>query len=167
MLSFSMRSGIFYPVSRCPLMTFNKPILKTMPKLTDIANALKECAENSWSERGTPLLLSNVHFLLVNQHPDYREALAGRTLKEFVQETGSEFGYKLVAHPTQKAKVAVLPVNVEYEFPAIHEREPQSPRQADVSADAVIAFLKKLATLTPEEIDRVNIPTSILVKLLR
>lgn len=138
-----------------------------MTPIQELGAVLKQTAENYWTERQSPLLLSNVHFHVAPILPNYREALEGRPLKEFILQTAAEFKYQLVEHPTQKAKVAVVPEGVEYQFPLTPSTASQSPREKDQSANIVMAFFERVAKLAPEDIDRINIPTSVLVKLLK
>lgn len=138
-----------------------------MTQNDDLAKKLKECALNFWETYGTPLLLSNIPRVLDSSMSGYKDVLAGRTLKEFVVETGKEFGYRLVEHPTQRAKIAILPDEIAFDFPSNQSNFRERRHERSSSENVVMAFLKKLNELSPEEVDKVIIPTSVLVKLLR
>lgn len=89
----------------------------------NLVTAVKTITENHWTERNSPVLLSALPQLLEGEAPDFRAVLGSRTLKAFIKETGESAGYKLVEHPTQRARVGVAPTAAEYKFPS----EPAPP----------------------------------------
>lgn len=130
--------------------------------------ALKKISEEHWRADAAPILLSSLPPMLETEAAGYREGLGGKTLKAFIKEVGHEAGFKLIEHPTQRAKLAIAPTIAEYEFPD------EEPRRASESGgnfaktqEPVLAFLRALATLPPEELEKVVIPVSTLVKLLK
>jgi len=133
---------------------------------TLLVNAIKEITDDHWLSQKCPILLSALHPLLIAISPNYKELLNGKPIKQFIQETGAH-GYKLVEHPTQKAKIGIIPVDAEYKFPAAAEQIQQTSTDSPKGSAALISFLKALGNLPDEEIEKVNIPVSVLVKLLR
>ena len=132
-----------------------------------LSAAIRAFSEARWSDRHEPMLLSALSPLLEKDLPDFKTSLGTRTLKSFVKETGEVGGYKLIEHPTQRARVAVVPVAAEYEFRQEEPRAPRGETSGPKNQEATVAFLRALATLPSEDVDKVVIPVSILVKLLK
>lgn len=129
-----------------------------------LAARVKEISEKYWRERTSPVLLSALPKILETEDPNYRAVLGTRTLKVFIKETGEATGYRLVEHPTQRARVGVAPTAANYVFPL--ELEPKTVATKS-HREATLAFFRALATLPDAEFDKVVIPTSVLVKLLK
>jgi hypothetical protein len=131
-----------------------------------VATTIKAISDKHWAERNSPVLLSALPPILEKEAPDFRAVLGARTLKAFIQETGVATGYKLVEHTTQRARVGVVPLAVDYAFPS----EPAGPvRTISVKSnqEATLAFFRALATLPDADLDNVIIPASVMVKLLK
>jgi hypothetical protein len=125
---------------------------------------VKAISEKYWGEQNSPVLLSTLPKILETEAQNYRAVLGTRTLKVFIKETEEAAGYKLVEHPTQRARVGVAPASADYEFPL----EPPPKTVATKSnREATLAFFMALATLPDAELDKVVIPASALVKLLK
>lgn len=135
----------------------------------EVKTALKSISDAHWNVHNFPILLSNLAPMLEEATADYKEGLGNRTLKAFIKETGgSEAGFKLIEHPTQPAKLAVAPYGAEYEFPKEEPRPMgKTARASSSNQEPVLAFLRALSGLPPEELEKVVIPVSILVKLLK
>ncbi|MDI9694460.1 MULTISPECIES: hypothetical protein [Burkholderia] len=142
-----------------------------MTRRENLIEALKKTAKSHWDINQTPVLLSNLPPLLVGDVPEYKEILGGQSLKRFIKETeGASSQYKLVEHPVQRAKVALLPTGVDYQFPDITETSEAAEQTlvSDRSSEkALIEFLKSLKKLSAEDLAEVKIPVSVLVKMLR
>lgn len=131
-----------------------------------LVTTVKAISERRWAEQSSPVLLSALPKLLEGEVPDYRSVLGARTLKAFIKETGEVAGYKLVEHPTQHARVGVAPATVDYQFPPELSPPPKTIA-AKSSQDVTLAFFRALATLPDTDLDKVVIPASVLVKLLK
>lgn len=131
-----------------------------------LVTTVKELSERHWAEKSSPVLLSALPKLLEREVPDYRSVLGFRTLKAFIKETGEAAGYKLVEHPTQHARVGVAPAAVDYQFP-LNLSPPPKTIAAKSNQDVTLAFFRALATLSDTDLDKVVIPASVLVKLLK
>lgn len=127
--------------------------------------ALEQIVEHHWNTNKQPVLLSNLPPLLMKSLPDYKDILSGRSLKKFIKET--EGKYKLVEHPYQKAKVALIPKNESYKFPELDEKQEQSVIINRNAEKALIEFLKALKKLPEQDQEKVQIPVSVLVKMLK
>jgi hypothetical protein len=137
--------------------------------------ALKRSAEQFWQQHGQPFLLSDVAPGLKAEGIDYKAILDEETLKSFIKRTGETCGYRLVEHPTQRAKVGLVPSEAQFSFPdtrtdtPLSERSPASERRPSAASDrerVILAFLRALSRLNDDEIESVNIPVRVLIKLL-
>lgn len=141
-----------------------------------LKEALKKIADEYWGERKQPLLLSALPEKLSDAVGDYKDVIGNRSLKSFILSSGEGFGFKLIAHPTQSAKLGLLPVEANFEFPA----EEEAPQQRAIvatqertrergirSQEPVLTLLRALRALPAEELEKVVIPVSVLVKLLK
>lgn len=140
--------------------------------LDGLARFLAEKTREHWKETATPWLLSTVPADLKALGVDYRTVLGEQRLKAFAQErSGSEF--QLVSHPTQRAKIGLIPADETYEFP---EEAPSLGGASEVSVSrpsaptttlATLRFLQAISDLPREDLDAIVIPTRVLVKLLK
>lgn len=130
-------------------------------ELQRLAEVLKVIAEENWTESTQPMLLSALPRLLRERlQDDYKTALEGESLKAFIKRTGSEqSGYRLVEHPTQKAKLGLLPWGTPFEFEA--NSVPQT-----ISASDVQALARVLSALSEEERKGIVFSGSVVAKLL-
>lgn len=133
---------------------------------------LKAKAIERWDNDSPPYLLSNLPSDLKPEGVDYREILGEEKLKAFAKRTEGAETYKLVEHPTQKAKIGLVPSNSNFEFlvdETLNE-EPdintaQRPKRSE-GTRAVLDFLHTLSKLTDDELNQIIIPTKIWVKLI-
>jgi hypothetical protein len=133
-----------------------------------VTTALKSISDEHWNAHGLPIFLSNLPPMLEEAAAGYKESLGTRSLKAFIKEVGPVAGFKLIEHPTQKAKLAVAPTGAEYEFPMEDPRPTRSGGgDAGVGQEPVLALLRALASLPPEDLEKVVIPVATLVKLLK
>jgi len=143
----------------------------------EVKTALKKIVDAHWDARKAPILLSELPEKLKEEAPDYKEALGGKSLKAFAMAAGEDFGFKLITHPSQRAKLGLAPANVDFEFPK-EDATQQGVTSAAVgqegarergprSQEPVLALLRALRALPPEELEKVVIPVSTLVKLLK
>lgn len=136
-----------------------------MADQNQLATTIKTISEKQWAEKDAPVLLSALPPMLERELPDYRTVLGTRSLKVFIKETGETAGYRLVEHPTLRAKVGVVPAIASYEFPA--ETPPSSKAVANSNKEVTLAFFRALATLPDADLEKMVIPASVLVKLLK
>lgn len=133
----------------------------------DINKALKDIAEEHWNLYKCPILLSNIPYVLKEKVSNYKEVLKDVSLKAFIKESAGEFGYKLHEHPEQKAKVGIIPANEHYEYEIQDVTDSKIALGSNKREELLISFFKSLSTLPKEEIEKVNIPVSVIVKLLK
>ena len=95
-------------------------------------------------------------------------------MKEFIQSEGAG-RVKVILHPSQRSKVGIIPHDQDFEFSEIHtedaasetERQPITSPRVHNSRFIVMNFLQLLATLPPEELAKVKIPTGVLAMLVK
>lgn len=143
----------------------------------EVKTALKKIADAYWNEHKTPILLSQLPEKLKAEAPDYKAVLAGKSLKTFALAVGKDSGFKLIIHPSQPAKLGLMPADVDFEFPKEEATQqgvtPPTVGQEGTrdrgyrSQEPVLALLRALRALPPEELEKVVIPVSTLVKLLK
>lgn len=132
--------------------------------------AIKKIAEEHWQMNQQPILLSEVGPILMKKagDVDYRTLLDGTSLKAFIKDTGGEHGYRLVEHPIQEAKVALAPLDSTFEFTvAVSEKLPKKSDAIRRAENKVVALLEILSALPDEELAKISIPVSALVKLIK
>jgi len=143
----------------------------------EVKTALKKITDAHWDAHKAPILLSQLPVKLEVEAPDYKEALAGKSLKAFAIAASEGAGFKLIAHPTQRAKLGLVPSDVNFAFPKeetlLQGLTSSGSGQEGVrergsrTQEPVLALLRALRALPPEELEKVVIPVSTLVKLLK
>ncbi len=123
---------------------------------------LTEKVNTFWQSKEEPLLLSS--FPMFWKKDDYEGILDGKTLKQFLQAS-SEGCFRIIEHPTQKAKVGLIPFNENYVFS--EEIASKDNAQQYNKEKILLAFLNSLKDLSDKELDSINIPLSVMVKLLK
>jgi hypothetical protein len=145
---------------------------KTIRNMMDqdkLKSVLKAIADKHWKENRKAMLLSDVAPELAKEagEVDYRTLLEGKSLKAFIKDTGDANGYRLVEHPTQGAKVALAPLDSDFEFTAAvvekSQKKSSTTRKRDNKAGELLEIW---ATLPEEDLAEIYVPISALVKLL-
>lgn len=141
------------------------------PTLDGLDRFIADQTQQHWDSHQTPWLISSIPAELKARGIDYRSILGEQRLKAFAQERSGS-NYQVVTHPSQRAKVGLIPAGKTYEFP--EEPAPEQPAEREElpkvarvnTAYATIRFLRALGELEDEDLDSVVIPTRVLVKLL-
>lgn len=143
----------------------------------EVKMALQKIAHAHWDAHKAPILLSELPNKLKVEAPDYKEALGGKSLKAFVMAIDEDSGFKLITHPSQRAKLGLVPASVDFEFPkeeatqqgvTFAAADQESARERGSRAqEPVLVLLRILRALPPEELEKVVIPVSTMVKLLK
>jgi hypothetical protein len=142
------------------------------PTPEGIAKFLIGRTNEHWGKNKEPYLLSYVTPELQALGINYKAILGpGTTLKQFAGTLADQL--KIVVHPIHKAKVGLVPATSNFVFHAeptvgpIHaeDRPKKKPRQPS-QRFIVMQFLAALSRLSEEEIKSVNIPVSILARLM-
>lgn len=132
-----------------------------------IIEFLKGKAEAAGEE---PYLLSFAGPDMTDAEIDYRAMLEGEKLKAFIERTQGEGRYRVVKHPTQRAKIGIVKHGSEFEFDAADMDEPKehfekvSERR---NGSALLGFVDALSKLPPQSLEGFVIPARVLVELAR
>lgn len=132
-----------------------------------ILDALRKIVEDYWRDNEKPLLFSMLPSFLEREIPGFKNEIEGGSLKKFVME--EPHGYILVDHPTQKAKIGLIPSGENYifqdEIPG--NKTPKNKDNVRKNENKAITLLRMLSDLPKEDIDKINIPLSVIVKLFK
>lgn len=124
--------------------------------------ALKTIADYQWQQRRQPVFLSSLPPLLeAHGLVNYKEILSGQTLKQFVKDSGPTYGCKLVEHPTQRAKLALVPSDVPFDFTS----EVRNPPAVAITSEDVETFFRVLAFVAEDD-SNLMLPASVIAKLI-
>ena len=141
--------------------------MNTRESLIDV---LTEIVKDHWKSKNQAVLLSNLPPLFVSNGLAYRDVLGVKSLKSFIEETSNEgASYRLVVHPSQPAKLGVVPVpdGIHYQFPECNDITESVVIDNRFSEKALMDFLKALKKLPSQDIENVDIPISVLVKMMK
>ena len=145
----------------------------------NLMERLKSMVLENWQRNAEPLLLSNVAPMLASIDPSYKAILDGKRLKQFVTENAiKENGYQVVTHPTQKAKIGLIPFDESFEYETDTTGENGRPSLAIDTHHSIgntktskhsegLALIKALGKLSENDLEKINIPISVLVKLFQ
>lgn len=138
-------------------------------KQDDLKLSLKAIAKKQWDANEKPILLSDVAPILAKEagELDYRTLLDGKSLKAFIKDTGANNGYRLVEHPTQGAKIGLVPLDAKFEFTTATEKLLKKSDVFRKRENKAVALLEILTMLPEEDLAQISIPVSVFVKLLK
>ncbi|HEX7876185.1 MAG TPA: hypothetical protein VF489_06325 [Sphingobium sp.] len=138
----------------------------------DIVEFLAGKAKAAWDdpENSRPYLLSFTGPDFREAGINYQSALIGERLKAFVERTEGENSYRVVKHPTQSAKIGLVPWGVDFQFedvgtPTARARDRQDRHAGQGSI--LIEFLNALSALPERDLEGMVIPARVLVKLAK
>jgi len=132
-----------------------------------------------WEVARQPYLISSLGTDLKSAGFDYRSLLGEVTLGSFFSSRATDV--KVVRHPTLKAKVGLIPATENYEYPAedilpgadqvgslraVERSAHTIDRRPRNARHVVMNFLEALGSLPEDDLQRVNIPVSVLAKLV-
>lgn len=124
----------------------------------------------TWGEGQRPYMLSSIAVDFKAVEGDYKEVIGQERLKVAVSRLSEGSDFKVIEHPFQRAKIGLVPKDVEFEFQEITQVNGKSSdrgRGIEQRHRAVLNFFKVLGELSPEDLDGVVIPARVLVKLLK
>lgn len=136
---------------------------------TSISNALKRIVDSYWQENKEPILLSNLPSILEKEIVDFRDGMKGSSLKSFIKDSADSYGYCLIEHPVQKAKVGIIPSGEDYSFPEESESNKTVAKKklTQSKGNPAVNLLEILSELSKDDLEKVNIPLSVIVKLFK
>lgn len=129
---------------------------------SELLSEIRQIVEEDWPTTRLPVLLSNLPRKLRSRvsDADYKEVLGGSSLKSFLRDNAELSGVQLVQDPAHSARVGVIPLGAEFEFP------PLLTPTSGVSAADVQAFARVLGAMTASEQQAVAFPASFVSRLL-
>lgn len=141
-------------------------------------NAIIEFAakrvQEHWDAHQQPYLLSLLGPELLKEGVDYKAILGQQKLGDFIR--GTPHRIRVVTHPTQRAKIGLIPTNQAFEYAAVVQHTaPEAPAAPTSSHSGkrsrrwyiVSNFLQLVSELDDEDRVKVDIPTPILTKLMK
>ena len=133
--------------------------------IDDLAAALRTIAEENWQKFQQPIFLSVLPKRLVDRlQADYKQVLGEQSLKSYIQASGSEKGYRLVEHPTQRAKLGLVPAGISFEFPL--DDKVAAVYKNELSRQDIDGFVRVLQSMSADELRSVSLPAHLVVTLL-
>lgn len=141
---------------------------ETVVDTSSFIEFLKARARESWDSRRTPYYLSYIAIDLKKQDVDYRRFTRPLKLVQWlsankVPET------RLVSHPTQKAKVGLIPENAEFDFLTDVDAGAGTTKikTAAYRAQSLIKFVESLKDLPEDVAKDFNVPANVLIAILK
>lgn len=132
---------------------------------------LMDAVVEMWNCHRRPLLLSQIPSQLKLEKP-VKEVLEGLSLKEYLDELidgGAPIKY--VRHPTQKAKIGLIPSEEDYSY---QKEEPSSTKHFKnkygddaFSREEIRGILKFLGTISSEDREKIFFSAEVLQNLLK
>jgi hypothetical protein len=123
-----------------------------------------------WDTSSVPYMLSWISPELQAKGILYKTIIGPQTLKQFAATLADHV--RLVVHPTQKSRIGLVPKTENFEFEeeltlntSLREATPKKLRQPS-QRYIVTQFLVALSRLNDDELNKINIPISVLAKLL-
>lgn len=135
----------------------------------ELIELIKNKVQGKWEKNKEPYLLSSVGSDFKGTST-LKEVLNGKRLKEWAISNKDKLNVEISIHPTQKEKIGLIPNSEQYEYTS-EQKATKGIRATKATSNSnkkqtTINFILMLGELTPDEADKVVIPTSILSKLL-
>jgi len=141
---------------------------------SELINLAAEKAAQQWQADRSPYLISDIGNDLKDMGAFYKEIIGEEySLTSFLRANAAG-KFKVVVHPDKKAKVGVIPPNEEYDFNAVPSRLQEAERGHSAERQrkqtprkyVVLNFLEALAELDNSDLEQVQLPLTIIKKLL-
>ncbi|WP_288943963.1 hypothetical protein [uncultured Roseovarius sp.] len=133
----------------------------------DLLKQIEELTIRHWNDHHQPLLLSRLGSEILSEGIEYKEILEGSSLGEFIAQTSEKV--RIVKHPQQFAKIGVVPTEETFEYPADTSQPAQNLEGQDRvkrTRRAFYNFIEAISDLPVEDIEKISIPTHVIVQLL-
>lgn len=133
----------------------------------NLADKIVELSVEYWKKENAPLLLSELGANLKTAGFDYKAILKLQGFRKFITNDVAEV--TIVQHPTQYAKIGVLPASENFSYTDIPTPSKSEPSELDrlrKNRRAFYGFIEALSELPAEEIEGVSIPARVIVRLL-
>lgn len=129
---------------------------------SELLSEIRQIVDEEWPINRLPVLLSKLPRKLESKFPgsDYKSGTGGKSLKSFLRDNSEVAGVRVVQDPVHSARVGLIPLGEEYEFP------PLLDSTSGITAADAQAFARVLDAMTPEEKQAVLLPASFVTRLL-
>lgn len=120
---------------------------------------IEDLVRRQWKNKKQPLLLSILPGELMKVGVEYKKHIGKDiNLKAYLMAKSAEGrGFKVLEHPTQKAKIGLIPEDVTFRY---------DDALAKIDRSDVEAFVRVLSKLEKDQQDKLMLPASLLVKLV-
>jgi hypothetical protein len=133
---------------------------------TELEKFIEQKARARWEEKAMPYLLSSVAEDLVKEGKDYKQALGEVRLLTAVRKMAETADFEVVEHPTQRAKIGIVPKGLGFTFPS-EDSAPSGIESSKAEGEArLVQFVKSLSHLTEQQLDAMVIPAKVFVEFL-
>ena len=133
----------------------------------DLLGKILPLVQEHWAEHQRPLMLSQIGNWLRDNGIDYRALLDGGSIAQYLRE--HEDKVTVVQHSRQHAKIGAVPAGENYSFEESEgtvRAQEEYPPDLIHSRRAFYHFVKAISALPAEDMERIVIPTRVIVRLL-
>lgn len=132
---------------------------------------IEKAAVEAWEGKQAPYFLSALAPDFERDGHNYKDIIRDERLKSAVKRLSEIYNFAVVEHPTQRAKIGVIPKGQEFSFEVDHASTPRETFDSMSDSNGhrqkiVIEFFEALGRLPPDLLDEVVIPTKVLIRLL-
>jgi hypothetical protein len=129
---------------------------------TSLDNYLKESVSENWEKTGEPFLLSSIGSKFTKE--EIKKNTGGLSITNWIRNNLDSLDLKIVSHPTKKEKIGLIPKNKNYSY----ETDEISVTRTNLTdRELTLSFIELLQKkCTPKELEEINLPLKVLVKLL-
>ena len=129
---------------------------------TSFDNYLRESVSENWQKTGEPFLLSSIGSTFTKE--EIKQNTGGLSITNWIRNNLDSLDLKIVSHPTQKEKIGLIPKNEKFSY----ETDEISVTRTNLTdRELTLSFIELLQKkCTPKELEEINLPLKVLVKLL-
>ena len=129
---------------------------------TSFDSYLKESVSENWKKTGEPFLLSSIGSTFTKE--EIKQNTGGLSITNWIRNNLDSLDLKIVSHPTQKEKIGLIPKNEKFSY---ETDEISITRTNLTDRELTLSFIELLQKkCTPKELEEINLPLKVLVKLL-
>lgn len=122
----------------------------------ELITKISNIVSNYWGQHQSPLLLSQLPSVL--EKGSYEDCVELKGWKAFLESTeGEKAGYKLVQHPTQLARVGLIPFYASFDFLT-------SDNKVEIETSLLYSILEKI---DKKQLKTIKLPADVTLALVR
>lgn len=123
---------------------------------------LKESVAENWQKTEEPFLLSSIGAKFTKEQ--IKQNTGGLSITAWIRKNLDLLELKLISHPTQKEKIGLIPKNETFSY---EKTEVSTTNTNLTDRELTLSFIELLQKkCTPKELEEINLPLKVLVKLL-